>query len=134
MSSSSKYPFYITLTDYDGLFMGQHVYIELDVGQTEAAALTLPEYYLLPEENGAFVYAASARGRIEKRAVTLGAYDALLGTYEIVDGLTAEDRIAFPDETVKPGMTIADAGYAAPDAEMMDGMAGMDGEEAILLG
>ena len=34
-SQSSRYPFYVSLDSSEGLMMGQHLYIELDEGQTE---------------------------------------------------------------------------------------------------
>ena len=37
--------------------------------------------------------------------MTLGEHDAELDTYVVTDGLTAADYIAFPDETLKAGMT-----------------------------
>ena len=33
--TASKYPFYVELDSVDGLILGQHVYIELDLGQEE---------------------------------------------------------------------------------------------------
>ena len=125
---SSKYAFYVAIDSTEGLMMGQHVFIELDMGQEEQkASLMLPEFYLIVEGDRHYVYAASEQNRIEKRQVTVGAYDPELGAYEITDGLTLEDRIAFPDETVSPGMTAADAGYAdgnGGDGASADG--GMD--------
>lgn len=110
---ASKYAFYVALDTADGLMMGQHVYIELDVGQDDAAgALMLPEYYLLIEGDRYYVYAASKQDRIEKREIAVGMYDEALGAYAVESGLTFADRIAFPDETVSPGMAAADAGYA----------------------
>ena len=124
---ASKYAFYVSLDSIEGLMMGQHVYIELDVGQTDASdVLQIPEYYLLFEQERTFVYAVSNRGTIEKRAVTLGAYDEMLGTYEVISGLTAEDRIAFPDETVAVGMSAVDAGYANSGDFVDAGGSGMD--------
>ena len=107
MSGSTRYPFYIELDDSEGLLLGQHVYIEANFGQNdrEPHVLALPEGYLLdPDGKTAHVYAESAELRIEKRAVILGEYDELLGTYVIESGLTEEDYIAWPSENVKVGM------------------------------
>lgn len=131
---ASKYAFYVALEGSEGLLMGQHVYIELDVGQQESAALMLPEYYLMAEDGGFAVYAASKRGRIEKRAVTVGVYDETLGTYEILDGLSLQDSIAFPDETVKPGMVAVDAGYADAAEGGMESEGGMAPDAAFMGG
>lgn len=106
-SASSSYPFYIEMDESEGLRLGQHVYIELFTGGDPADpdALTLPSCYLVDfTEEGASVWAQNSRGRLEKRAVTLGVYDAEADTYVITDGLTREDYIAFPDDTLKEGM------------------------------
>ena len=34
-TSSTSYPFYVELDSSDGLMLGQHVYIERDIGQDE---------------------------------------------------------------------------------------------------
>lgn len=50
-NSASKYPFYISLDNADGLILGQHVYIELDEGQTaEKEGLWLYASYIATEE------------------------------------------------------------------------------------
>lgn len=110
MTSSNKYPFYIELDDATGLLLGQHVYIEPDYGQeaedAEAAAsvIWLPSWYLSDLDSEPWVWAQNKNGKLEKRSVTLGAYDEMMDTYEIVDGLTADDYIAFPDDTLQEGM------------------------------
>ncbi len=43
-----------------------------------------------------YVWAANANDRLEKRELTLGEYDPDMMQYEILDGLTTEDYIAFP--------------------------------------
>ncbi len=107
MTSSSKYPFYVMLDSTDGLMLGQHVYIEPDYGQgEETLALMLPAYYISDAESSPWVWAASAKDKLEKRAVTLGAYDADMDEYEIVSGLDVSDYIAFPDESLSAGMDV----------------------------
>ena len=103
MTQSSKYPFYVLLDSMDGLMLGQHVYIEPDLGQADSAALALPGWYIFDES---YVWAADARGRLEKRAVELGAYDPDMDTYEILSGLTPADYIAFPEEGLSAGMAV----------------------------
>lgn len=104
---SSKYPFYVELTSSAGLLLGQHVYIEPDYGQTEdvPAALCLPSYYIVDADGSPYVWAQGKNEKLEKRSLTLGVYDEMMDTYEVLSGLTAEDYIAFPDDTLKPGMT-----------------------------
>ena len=106
---SSKYPFYVTLEgDGEGLLMGQHVYIEPDYGQEDTQdenLINLPSYFINDAEGNPWVWAQNSKGKLEKRSVTLGEYNTETDTYPVTDGLTAEDYIAFPDESLKAGMT-----------------------------
>lgn len=109
MTSASKYPFYIELDSTDGLILGQHVYIEPGTGEEEdekPEGPMLPEYYIQYEEDGsAYVWAADGN-KLEKRAVTLGVYDEMAGTYEIAEGLDLSDYIAFPEEGLEEGRPV----------------------------
>lgn len=66
----------------------------------------------------AYVWAANEKNRIEKRYVTLGQYDAELDEYEILDGLTEEDYIAWPMEGLYEGVITVtneeDVDYSSP--------------------
>lgn len=136
-TSSSKYPFYVDLDSSDGLLLGQHVYIEPDYGQDaqqDDSALKLPAYYINDADSSPWVWAQNDKGKLEKRSLTLGDYDADMDTYVVTDGLSAEDYIAFPDETLKAGMTCVtyDESTFDPgtgDIGGMDGMDGMDGAD-----
>ena len=97
MSSSSKYPFYIELDSVDCLLLGQHVYLELDAGTDGPKGLSISSAFVAYEEDGSTYVWAENRNKLEKRTVTLGEYDMMTDTYEILDGLTEEDYIAFPD-------------------------------------
>ena len=100
MSASSKYPFYVELDSAEGLLLGQHVYLELDSGEEEAAGLSISAAFIAYDEEGnAYVWAEN-NGKLEKRTVTVGEYNFMNDTIEVLDGLTEEDYIAFPDETV----------------------------------
>ena len=104
-ASSSHYPFYIVLDSADGLFIGQHVYIEPDYGQGEMRkGMWLSASFICDRDGDAYVWAADSNDKIEKRSVTLGEYDSLMDMYEVTSGLTITDYIAFPDETVSEGM------------------------------
>ena len=108
MTNTTKYPFYIELDDAEGLMLGQHVYIEPDYGQDAEAAddlIRLPSYFISDADSDAWVWAENARGLLEKRSITLGEYDEMMDTYLVESGLTAEDYIAFPEETLQAGMT-----------------------------
>ena len=109
MSSSSNYPFYVDLDNMDELLLGQHVYIEPAGGQEEHTGLNLYGAYILGSaEEGYYVWAASGSDKIEKRSVTVGTYDEFTGSYEILDGLSGTDRIAYPDGTVQEGAPVTD--------------------------
>ena len=136
-TQSSKYPFYVTLTDSEGLLLGQHVFIEPDYGQdaqADANAIHMPSWYIVDADSNPFVWAQDSRGRLEKRSVTLGDYDELMDTYVVEKGLTPDDYIAFPDESLTAGMTCVtyDEGnfgggdMAGFDEGMMDGGMMMD--------
>ena len=48
------------------------------------------------EDGSTFVWAEKS-GKLEKRPVVLGEYDPMTDTYEILEGLSEQDYIAFPD-------------------------------------
>lgn len=133
-TSSSSYPFYVEMEDSSGLMLGQHVYVEPDIGQDEEReGMWLDEYYLIADENGEvtpYVWAASGKDRLEKREVSLGEYDADMMQYQILSGLEAGDYIALPDEEYYEGMPVTrnvdEAGNIGSDD---DGEYYDDGEE-----
>ena len=107
MTSSSKYPFYVVLEDVTGLILGQHVYIEPNYGQMEIReGLWIPEYYIVDAAENPAVWVANGRNKLEKRSIRLGEYDMEMCEYQILSGLTEEDYIAFPDETLTGGMSV----------------------------
>ena len=125
-NQSSKYPFYVQLDDSTGLILGQHVYMEPDLGQgeEEADALMLAEYLIdMSDPDHPFVW-KEENEKLVKQSVTLGDYNEELMQYAVLSGLAAEDRIAFPEERLHEGMPTADMA----DREMTDeGMEGMEG-------
>lgn len=145
-TTSSKYNFYVALDNSEGLILGQHVYVETDEGQdTKKEGIWLDSYYLLQEDNSseestgeevseqteAYVWAEGTFGRLEKRKVTLGSYDEMLDQYEIVEGLTEDDYIAFPEEDLKSGMKTTknvEEALAEEDTEMSEENMGEDGD------
>ena len=104
-TSSNSYPFYVELDSDDDLMLGQHVYLEKDEGQLEnREGLWLTSYYIVQEEGqDPYVWAAGKHDRIEKRKVTLGEYDEKLDQYQITDGLTEDDYIAYPEDSIVEG-------------------------------
>lgn len=104
-TTSSSYPFYVELESSEGLMLGQHVYIEMDVGQeAEKEGLWLSEFYIVgADTEEPYVWAAGEKGRLEKRFVVLGQYDEDLEEYQIQEGLGKDDSIAFPAEDLEEG-------------------------------
>lgn len=122
-TTSSNYPFYVELDSADGLMLGQHVYIEMDYGQTEIKdGIWLDEFYITDADTQPYVWASTEKDRLEKREVTLGEYDEELGKYQITEGLAKTDCIAFPDESYKEGMkTTINENAQTPTESGMDG-------------
>jgi len=103
MTSSSSYPFYITLDSTEGLLLGQHVYIQLAVQVTDPTVPYIPESYLMDlnydDLSGsvtATVWMVNAEGTLAKQTVTLGEYDMLTGSYQVLSGLDFVDYVADP--------------------------------------
>ena len=97
MASSTKYPFYVELDSSEGLLLGQHVYLELDNGEEEAAGLFISAAFICYDDNGNTYVWAEKNGKLEVRPVVVGEYNYMMDTMEILEGLTEEDYIAFPD-------------------------------------
>lgn len=107
MNKSSKYPFYIALDSMEGLILGQHVYIEKDIGQNEVKeGLWIPDYFIVEENNEYFVWAANSKDKLEKRKIEIGEKDEKLGKYQIKKGLSLEDYIASPAEDLTEGVSV----------------------------
>lgn len=120
-SSGSNYPFYVELSGSDGLMMGQHVYLEPDLGQNDAEAhqgIWLDSCYI-DETTDPFVWADDG-GKLVKKPVTLGERDDELGKVQILDGLTESDLIAFPEDTLHEGMTTLDSAYMTEEETAED--------------
>lgn len=128
---SSKYNFYVVLDNLDGLILGQHVYIEPDLGEgAKREGLWLPAVYVDHDESGSFVWAKNDKDKLEKRLITLGEYDNENDRYEIKSGMTRADSIAYPSDTLKPGMpTTTDASLQTDMPDSMNSgsvLGGMD--------
>ena len=119
--NTSKYAFYVSLDSTEDLMMGQHLYIEFGSGSGAGSGIRLLSSYLAEEDGAFFVYVAGRNDRIEKRSVTVGDYDGETDTYEITEGLSPSDRIAYPSEGIHAGMKAADPGYASGSGEAPDG-------------
>ncbi|MGI6070655.1 MAG: biotin/lipoyl-binding protein [Blautia sp.] len=104
-TSSSSYPFYVSLEDASGLMLGQHVYIEMDFGQDEVKdGLWLDSFYIADVDKAPYVWMANDKDKLVKQPVELGEYDENLDKYEIVKGLDMEDCIAYPTAALEEGL------------------------------
>ena len=130
MTSSTKYPFYVELESTDGLLLGQHVYLQLDTGD-ETAGISISSAFVDYDEDGnPFVWAEN-RNKLGKRKVTLGEYNMMNDTYEILDGLTEEDYIAFPDwELCYEGAPTTRSEMTVEQEEIFEGAVVVEGEVA----
>ena len=101
MTATSNYPFYVDLESTEGLLLGQHVYMELALEEaTQASGPVISSAFICYDENGSTYVWAEDGSSLEKRSVTIGQENFMLGTVEILEGLDAEDYIAFPDPEV----------------------------------
>ena len=75
----------------------QHVYLELYAEEGETAGVSVSSAFICYEEDGSAYVWAENRGKLEKRTVTLGEYNFMNDTMEVLEGLTEEDFLAFPD-------------------------------------
>ena len=139
-TTSSTYPFYVDLETSDGLMLGQHVYIEKDEGQEDKKeGVWLSDFYIVDADSqDPYVWAADEDGKLKKRKVVLGQYDEGLMEYEIADGLTEDDSIAFPTEALTEGLNTADAAsmpagasmyYGEDSTDSSDGTDNLDGSD-----
>ena len=122
-SSSSNYPFYVELNSTDGLMLGQHVYIEPSDSGTVSDTMKLDASFLQGSAEEGFWVWAEKDGKLEKRTVTVGTFDESYNTYEILNGLAAEDYIAFPADGMEEGdPTTHTMPTEDPSAEPSDGV------------
>ena len=119
MTSSSRYPFYVELDSTEGLLLGQHVYMEKDTGdEAVPAGPAISSAFICYAEDGSNYVWAEKNGKLEQRTVVLGEYNMMLDTYEILEGLSEDDYIAFPDpELCKAGVPTT---HDAPSGEVAE--------------
>lgn len=103
--SASKYPFYVSLDSNKGLMLGQHVYIEVDNGQsTKKKGIWLDASFIVSDDNGNSYVWVSEKGKLKKRKVELGKTDEETYTTKIKSGLNVDDYIAWADDSYSEGM------------------------------
>ena len=105
MTASSKYPFYVDLDSTEGLMLGQHLYIRLEQEEGQPVGIPIGSAFVCYAEDGSAFVWAEHKGKLEKRAVTLGEYNPMTDAQEIISGITMEDYLAFPDESCQEGVS-----------------------------
>lgn len=98
----SYYPFTVFVGEEADLQEGSYVSMIYSPGDAQQG-IYLENPFLVTEQGTSYVYVAGSDGKLEKRPVTTG--KSLWGSYtQILDGITAEDQIAFPyGKNLKPG-------------------------------
>ena len=118
MTASSKYPFDIELDNTDGLILGQHVYLKVEKEEGEVSGIPISMAFICYDDEGlAYVWAENDHNKLEKRLITLGAPNDMMGTVSVIEGLTETDYIAFPDgELCQEGASTTHEMVAADEA------------------
>lgn len=121
MTASSKYPFYVELDSTEGLMLGQHLYIRLEMEDGQTAGISIGSAFICYAEDGSAFVWAERKGKLEKRPVTLGEYNPMTNAQEILSGIMAEDYIAFPDELCREGISTTREQPAVSGSEETEG-------------
>ena len=100
--NASYYPFQVFVDETADLQAGRYVSVMYSAGESQNG-IYLENPFVRTEKGRSYVLVLGSNGRLEQRFVTTG--KSLWGSYtEILDGLTAEDLVAFPyGKHVKPG-------------------------------
>ena len=106
MTASSKYPFYVDLDSTEGLMLGQHLYIRLETEEGQTTGIPIGSAFICYAEDGSAFVWAEAKGKLEKRTVTLGEYNPMTDAQEILSGISMEDYLAFPEEGCREGVSV----------------------------
>ena len=112
---SSKYNFYVAMDSNEGLFVGQHVTVEMGGEAAAQSGLWVSGMFICDADTAPFVWKDS-NGRLVKQSVELGAFNDMTYEYEVLAGLCADDYVAFPAEELREGMRTTTE-YAEPDME-----------------
>lgn len=144
-NKSTKYPFYVELDNSEGLIMGQHVYVEVDLGQEDednTSGIWIASYMVdQTDPEHPFVW-KDVKGRLQKQEVTIGDVREEIGKVKIIKGLTLQDSICIPDPSLEEGMKTApmsekpqETDTAEPESEEdavldMDNITDVEGESS----
>ncbi|MED0667911.1 efflux RND transporter periplasmic adaptor subunit [Pseudobacillus badius] len=101
---ASNYPFQVQLTEHEGLEFGYHVFIELK-GEEASQEVMLPTDMIVMDGEKPFVWTV-ADEKVKKQEVELGKEMPDMMMTVIKSGLTKDDYVIFPDDTVKEGKKV----------------------------
>lgn len=122
-NTASKYYFYVAPNDTTNMMIGQHVTVEADPNGGEDVktydGILLGSYYICDLDSNPYVW-MSDNGKLKKQSVTIGEYNESTDEYEITEGLTTSDYIAYPDETYTEGMKAESMSSAITDNSESD--------------
>ena len=107
-SNLSYYPYQVFIEETADLRDGYYVSMMLGSSGEEESQLYINNAFVLDEDGDKYVYVRNSQGILEKRKIRTGTQ--LWGQYaQILDGLTAEDYVAFPyGRDVRPGAPTAE--------------------------
>ena len=109
--NASQYPFTVFVDESANLIEGNYVNVQYSLSSAQNG-IYLENPFLRSENGESFVYVLGANGKLEKRDVVTG--KGLWGSYtEIREGLSREDKVAFPyGKNVKPGAAAVVGDYS----------------------
>ncbi|MCI8466322.1 MAG: hypothetical protein HFI63_10820 [Lachnospiraceae bacterium] len=112
---ASMYPVCGTVMDAEGFLPGQHIYIgKAEPGEEKAdleqekksvadAKILLPEGYVEDASGEPWVWVVGESGQIEKRPVILGVYNDRQNAWQVTEGLSMTDYLAWPSALLEEG-------------------------------
>ncbi|MDQ0214915.1 HlyD family secretion protein [Oikeobacillus pervagus] len=103
--TASNYPFKVQLDDHEGLDFGYHVFIELTDQAGDKQEVVLPSDIIVHEDDHAYVWKVKD-GALMKQKVELGKEmeDGMMVV--IQKGLSLDDYILFPEDSLKEGKKV----------------------------
>ena len=96
-TSSSKYTFYVSIDDLDGLIIGQHVYMKVDDGYEPDGKIRLNTSFINDIDTSPWIWAEDSNHKLEKRSVTVSEGEEP-DTVIIETGLSDLDYITTPGD------------------------------------
>lgn len=101
---ASRYPFYVSLEANPSLILGQHVYVEPDLGQENTfKGIWLESSYIKNiKAERPYVWKYD-HGKATKKNIKIGQINKKLNMVEILEGIKKENYIIWPDKKIKEG-------------------------------